>query len=280
MISRGSHWLSEAPRGFRIEFLLERCHFWDWLAGEGCSLEASLSPDEKHFFIISMHFCRTVVLHRKISASSTVWSPVNSQCVSWNMDVHRHLIRDVHQQHSWDRFSKKILFTAIGPSKGTSKGTSRCRFTRVLESGFQKHDCSRARSRLAPGWKAYDRWWNLLGASEKHHFAVGQIPLWLRCSWCRSNWSQEHLSWFHQPTWPYFRASRSLLGFPKTCVLSLYFPVIWMEVKKLAFGGCCSPRCRRHDYSALHTPHAHRCILRWSNTMLLAVNRLSGSDDV
>ena len=49
MISRGSHWLSEAPRGFRIEFLLERCHFWDWLAGEGCSLEASLSPDEKHF---------------------------------------------------------------------------------------------------------------------------------------------------------------------------------------------------------------------------------------
>ena len=61
MISRGSQWLSEAPRGFRIEFLLERCHFWDWLAGEGCSLEASLSPDEKHFFIISMHFCRTVV---------------------------------------------------------------------------------------------------------------------------------------------------------------------------------------------------------------------------
>ena len=176
MISRGSQWLSEAPRGFRIEFLLERCHFWDWLAGEGCSLEASLSPDEKHFFIISMHFCRTVVLHRKISASSTVWSPVNSQCVSWNMDVHRHLVRDVHQQHSWDRFSKKILFTAIGPSKGTSKGTSRCRFTRVLESGFQKHDCSRARSRLGPVWMAYDRWWNLLGASEKY-FAACQIPL-------------------------------------------------------------------------------------------------------
>ena len=219
-------------------------------------------------------------LNRKIFASSTVWSAVNSQCVSCNMDVHRHLVRDAHQQHSWDRFSKKILFTAIGPSKGTSKGTSRCRFTRVLESGFQKHDCSRARSRLAPGWKAYDRWWNLLGASEKHHFAVGQIPLWLRCSWCRSNWSQDHLSWIHQPIWPYFRASRSLLGFPKTCVLSVYFPVIWMEVKKLAFGGCCSPRCRRHDYSALHTPHAHRCILRWSNTMLLAVNRLSGSDDV
>ena len=82
------------------------------------------------------------------------------------------------------------------------------------------------------------------------------------------------------PTWPYFRASRSLLGFPKTCVLSVYFPVIWIEVKKLAFGGCCSPRCRCHDYSALHTPHAHRCFLRWSNTMLLAVNRLSGSDDV
>ena len=194
MAVRGSQRLPET-RGSQIEFLLERCHFWAWLAGEGCSLEASLSPDEKHFhhFYAFLWDCRVFTaslvapwafsmeyglsLNRKISASSTVWSPVNSQCVSWNMDVHRHLVRDVHQQHSWDRFSKKILFTTAGPSKGTSKGTSRCRFTRVLESGFQKHDCSRARSRLAPGWKAYDRWWNLLGASEKHHFAAGQIPL-------------------------------------------------------------------------------------------------------
>ena len=101
-----------------IEFLLERSHFWAWLAGEGCSLEASLSPDENHFhhFYAFLWDCRVFTaslvaplafsmeyglsLNRKIFASSTVWSAVNSQCVSCNMDVHRHLVRDAHQQHS------------------------------------------------------------------------------------------------------------------------------------------------------------------------------------
>ena len=82
-VPSGCQRLPEASRDQRFPdwILIRKVFFWDWLAGEGCSLEASLSPDEKHIFIISMHFCGTVVF--SLQASLPHWHFRRNMAYLW-----------------------------------------------------------------------------------------------------------------------------------------------------------------------------------------------------
>ena len=71
-----------------------------------------------------------------------------SQCALWNMDVHCHLIRDVHQQHSWERFSKKILSRQQGYRKGHRKGHRVAVSLECLRTVSKNTICSRARLQI------------------------------------------------------------------------------------------------------------------------------------